>query len=409
MEDSSFYIVSGGETALRSQYIIGNIPKLLDNQIIAGLLLGVLILASLCKIVQILNRRSKYWRQLSPLLRNSASVAVFFLLFELLLHLPYYSSNRLFIPDPLTFWKANPEITRNARGLRTNMAGTSRDSISGIFDQEYSQHKLPETFRLAFLGDSQAISAFRYQYAPKHCYPKVLQANLRQQNLQVQGHKNIEVINGAISGYSSWQGLMLYKSDLAPYQPDLVIEAFGYHDSNEGFSTDRSVLTDKKWLYFMRSWMYRSHLCLLLRSLILRFRHTDAIYSSASGNINSTERVPLPEFIENMESFYKLSQQDHFTLYFLLEPTNRYIPNNSRLPLYHEALRQLSQKHHIPLIDAPRAFATLPPQQYDRLFADAIHFTPEGHRFMAKLIEESLKKNNIFDRKINKKYKYLPK
>ena len=83
MEDSSFYIVSGGETALRSQYIIGNIPKLLDNQIIAGLLLGVLILASLCKIVQILSRRSKYWRQLSPLLRNSATVAVFFILFEL--------------------------------------------------------------------------------------------------------------------------------------------------------------------------------------------------------------------------------------------------------------------------------------------------------------------------------------
>ena len=409
MEDSSFYIVSGGETALRSQYLIGNIPKLLDSQIIAGLLLGALILVALCKIAQILNKYSKHWTQLSPLMRNSIAVATFFFLFEALLHLPYYSSTHLFIPDPLTFWKANPEITHNARGLRTNMAGTSRDSISGIFDQEYNHSKSPQTFRLAFLGDSQAISAFRYQYAPHHCYPKVLQNNLRKHNLKAHGYKKIEVIDGAISGYSSWQGLMLYKSDLAPYKPDLVVEAFGYHDSNEGFSTDRSVLTDKKWLYFVRSWMYRSHSCLLLRSLILRFRNTDSVYNFANQNINSTERVPLTEFIENMESFYKLSQQDHFTLYFLLEPTNRHIPNNSRLPLYHEALRQLSQKYNIPLIDAPQAFASLPAYKYDRLFADAIHFTPEGHRFMAKLVEESLKKNHLFDKKINKKYTYLPK
>ena len=77
--------------------------------------------------------------------------------------------------------------------------------------------------------------------------------------------------------------------------------------------------------------------------------------------------------------------------------------------MYHEALRQLSQKYNIPLIDAPQAFASLPAYKYDRLFADAIHFTPEGHRFMAKLVEESLKKNHLFDKKINKKYTYLPK
>lgn len=409
MEDSSFYIVSGGETALDSQYMIGNIPRLLDSQIVASLLLGVLLLVLLCKLVQILNKSSARWAELSPLIRNSLTVTAFFIFFEVLLHLPYYSPSRIFIPDPLTFWKANPNITHNARGLRTNMAGVSRHSISGIFDQEYSHNKPPQTFRITFLGDSQAISAFRHQYAPKHCYPKILQANLHKQNLQAQGGKKIEIINGAISGYSSWQGLMLYKSDITPYQPDIIIEAFGYHDSNEGFSTDRSVLTDKKWLYLVRSWMYRSHLCLLLRSLILRFNNTNTIYNNVGYNINSTERVPLAEFIENMESFYKLSQQDHFTLYFLLEPINSRIPNNSRLPLYHEALRQLSQKYNIPLIDAPQAFSALPSDKYDRLFADAIHFTPEGHRFMAKLIEDSLRENNLFDKKINKKYTYLPK
>ena len=409
MEDSSFYIVSGGETALNSQYMIGNIPRLLDNQIIASLLLGVTILALLYKIIKVLNKNSYKWIALPLLVRNCIVIGLFFISFETLLHLPYYSPNRVFIPDPLAFWKANPEATRNTRGLRTNMAGTSRNSISGIFDQEYCHYKDPQAFRIAFLGDSQAISAFRHQYAPRHCYPKVLQANLRQQNLKAYGNKRIEVINGAISGYSSWQGLMLYKSDIAPYQPDLVIEAFGYHDSNEGFSTDRSVLTDKKWLHFVRSWMYRSNLCLLLRSMILRLRNTESAYNSTKHSINSIERVPLPEFIENMESFYQLSQQNHFSLYFLLEPTNRHIPNHSQLPLYHDTLRQLAKRKNIPLIDAPRTFETLPSAEYDKLFADAIHLTPEGHRLMAKLIEEKLQENRLFDKKINKKYTYLPK
>lgn len=409
MEDSSFYIVSGGETALDSQYMIGNIPRLLDNQIIASLLLGITVITILYKIAKILAKRSYKWTTLSPTVRNCVIIVIFFASFEGLLHLPYYSPNRVFIPDPLTFWKANPEVTINARGRRTNMAGTSRHSISGIFDQEYSHNKSTQTFRIAFLGDSQAISAFRHQYAPKHCYPKVLQANLRQQNLKAQGNKHIEIINGAISGYSSWQGLMLYKSDIAPYQPDLVIEAFGYHDSNEGYSTDRSVLTDKKWLHCVRSWMYRSNLCLLIRSIILRLKSTKSAYNSAEFNINSIERVPLPEFIENMESFYQLSQQHNFSLYFLLEPTNRRFHNHSQLPQYYNALRQLAKKKHIPLIDAPRAFEALPQFEYDRLFADAIHFRPEGHRFMAKLIEESLQENRLFEKKINKKYTYLPK
>ncbi|MGM9998207.1 MAG: SGNH/GDSL hydrolase family protein [Candidatus Bruticola sp.] len=396
MEDTAFYIVSGGETALNSQYIIGNIPRLLDNQIIASILLGLTIAALLCKLNLILAQKYSVWEHLSSLKRNLIITILFFVVFEALLHLPYYSPSKLFIPDPLTFWKANPEATINERGRRTNMVGASRPAISGIFDQEYTHHKDNHTFRIAVLGDSQAISAFRHQYAPKHCYPKVLQNNLRLRQAKAIGNRQIEIIDGAISGYSSWQGLMLYKSDIAPYKPDMVIEAFGYHDANEAFSTDRSVITDSKWLHYLRSWMYRSRLCLLVRSFVLRL-HSSSIYSRKSGDIHATERVPLSEFIENIESFRQLSQKDGFQLVILLEPTNRHIANSSQLPIYYEALRQLAYKYHIPIIDAPRAFDALPPQQYDRLFADSIHFTPEGHRFMAKLIEEALIQNNILE------------
>ncbi|MGM9992342.1 MAG: SGNH/GDSL hydrolase family protein [Candidatus Bruticola sp.] len=396
MEDTAFYIVSGGETALSSQYLIGNIPRLLDNQIIASLLLGFTIAALLCKLSQVVAQKYSGWARLSLFKRNLLVTFLFFVIFEAMLHLPYYSPSKLFIPDPLTFWKANPEATANERGRRTNMVGTSRTSISGIFDQEHPRHKNSNTFRITVLGDSQAISAFRHQYAPKHCYPKVLQNNLNRRQAQANGHRHIEVIDGAISGYSSWQGLMLYKSDIAPYKPDMVIEAFGYHDANEAFSTDRSVITDNKWIHYLRSWIYRSRICILVRSLSLRL-HSRSMYSRRSGDVNATERVPLSEFIENIKNFYKLSQEDGFQLVLLLEPTNRHIANSSQLPLYHEALRRLAAEYNIMIIDAPQIFASLPPQQYDRLFADSVHFTPEGHRFMAKIVEEALIKNDILE------------
>lgn len=392
-----FYIVSGGETAIKSQYLTGNIPSLFDRQVTAGILLGITLAFAFQKLGQMLHKRSRTWRSLTAVWQNVTLTMLFLLTFEMMLHLPYYSPQRMFVPDPLTFWKANPQAAQSERGRRTNMVGTGREAISGIFDQEHPRTKPADTFRIMFLGDSQAISAFRRQYDAQFCYPKVLQRTSRSQGMTGPQKRRIETINGAISGYSSWQGLLLFKSELAAYSPDVVVEAFGYHDSNEGYSTDRSVITDRKSVRFLRSVMYRSHLCLLIRSALLRFRMRPKSRYAAH-DIDCTERVPLPEFSQNIRSFAALAHKQGFRLVLLPEPVNKKFSNlPEQMAPYYSELRRLAKTENILLIDAPAAFDALPPEEYGAMFADSIHFTPYGHDFMASLIQEALLHNGLLE------------
>jgi lysophospholipase L1-like esterase len=92
----------------------------------------------------------------------------------------------------------------------------------GFIGDEIGEKK-KGTFRILGLGDSVTDASYLPE---KERYLSVLEETLSHRL-----HKPVEVINGAVSGYNSWQELALLKNKGLKIKPDLVIVGICLNDS----------------------------------------------------------------------------------------------------------------------------------------------------------------------------------
>ena len=186
-------------------------------------------------------------------------------------------------------------------------------------------------FRVICLGDS---ITFGSDVDEKMTYPAQLQRVLEQKYL---GRK-ISVLNAGVPGYTSRQGLFLFKSKLMEYQPDAVIWGFGFNDHTllpivdnldisliplePGSDINRSL--KKKALY----WLWTQPLAQIIHSGIApvfwRIRVAGLIPKLEDAkNISpltqsperfNRSRVPLFEWNIHLLEMNKLAQERHFQL-----------------------------------------------------------------------------------------------
>ncbi|MBF0453438.1 MAG: SGNH/GDSL hydrolase family protein [Magnetococcales bacterium] len=123
-------------------------------------------------------------------------------------------------PNPLTGWAAKPgtqgwQRLEGEAFIQINQAGW-RD-ISHPLSAE------PKRFRIALLGDSFTEAV---QIPLSQTYWRLLPDYLQRCHTPLTKPKEVEIINFAVSGYSTAQALMVLENHVAPYRPDLVILAF---------------------------------------------------------------------------------------------------------------------------------------------------------------------------------------
>ncbi len=384
-----FYVVQGGETGMVHQLISGHIPELTGDRVLLGLVVGAGLLVWVALLVAFA-RRAERRGQLAGRRARLVDLGLFlgfFLAWEALLGLPALQADGVYIPDPLAFWKANPAIEAAAHRAGIGLVGVAgRQSLPGIFDQDHVGPKPPGTCRIAFMGDSQLISSGPRAYAGRITYPKVVEASLAREGLGGDRGQPVEVLNAGISGYSSWQGLMLLRSELLPLQPDVVVTAFGYHDANRALSHDHEVLTDDPWTWRLRSLMYRSRVVLLLRSLSLQFQ---ARRNDRSAPRDQRMRVPPERFARNLTTFAEMGRSGSFRLVFLLQPF-RDASLVEQAAEHRRVLLEVARRQGIPVIDAQSLFAEMPAGRRQALFDDFVHLNRDGHAVMAGLVRRRL-------------------
>jgi len=164
---------------------------------------------------------------------------------------------RLFRPDPEVLWTTIPNTPfTNSRGFRGK--------------REYTEAKPPGTIRILFIGDSCT-------FLGDPVYPEIVERELAARFPD----KKIECLNAAVPGYSSFQGSKLI-ARLEIWQPDFVSVYFGWNDHwpAQGGLTDRI--------------QYSAGHGLRLLTILEAWR--------ARGRRDPINRVPLPEFEENLES-----------------------------------------------------------------------------------------------------------
>jgi len=122
-------------------------------------------------------------------------------------------------------------------------AGTIAINSLGFLGPEFSMDRRPGSVRLLFIGNSVTFRP------PHHNYPRVVEARLQTSLPEV----DLEVIVGAVPGYSSREALDWYRQTLGDLDPDITVIYLGWNDmaqyhpfglryKNEGVSRDPTLL-----------------------------------------------------------------------------------------------------------------------------------------------------------------------
>jgi lysophospholipase L1-like esterase len=137
-----------------------------------------------------------------------------------------HAKNPFHKPDRDLFWRLVPGyhgvVTINRQGFRT---------------PPFSPKKAPGTYRIVVFGDSVT---FGYKVTDRETYPRRLEQLLAAQMPAITNsdRRRIEVINVGVTGYTSWQGRVLYEKTVRHWAPDLVVIMFGYNDHHSAVQSD---------------------------------------------------------------------------------------------------------------------------------------------------------------------------
>jgi hypothetical protein len=121
---------------------------------------------------------------------------------------------QLYRLDPRIGWR----LKSNARSVHT-----TREDVEipiainslGLRDSEHTYEKPPDTYRILILGDSFAEAL---DVELEESFPYLVEQCLNQRLV-----RPVEVINGGVSGYTTADEYLFYKSDGIKYNPDLTL------------------------------------------------------------------------------------------------------------------------------------------------------------------------------------------
>ena len=209
-------------------------------------------------------------------------------------------------PDPRLLWRFRPNL--QGKLIHTNEAG--------LISAPTTKKKSADTYRVLLLGDSSPVGLGLKSY--HESFGELLQYRLQQAML---GIRKVELVNSAVSGYSSAQCRLFLELEGWQYEPDLVIVYCGNNDASISGPLSDQELLESQHLVGVRQGL--SHLALyrVMRSL-LTARQTP----SKDQNTMLKVRVSPDEYGENMAAIADACRERDVPLLILEPPVPLYWP-----------------------------------------------------------------------------------
>ena len=263
-------------------------------------------------------------------------------------------------PDPALLWRPTRGGPYNAQRFKGPIAEIPKPA---------------DVFRIMTYGDSNTDGP------PTGAWPEQLQQFL---NTTAPKGTRFEVLNAGVAGYSSYQGLVRLREEISIYTPDLVVVSFGWNDLADALGQpDQEFETP-------------SELWLATQRLLLQFRFYRLLRSEAPPPDDSKKgpRVPLADYIQNIQHFRELTAENNADILFLTRVTRssteqlrRRSPNwRAQVPEYNAALLELGARTQLPVLDVQTWFQ----KNHPGAFVDESHLSAEGRTQMAQLLSEYL-------------------
>lgn len=275
-------------------------------------------------------------------------------------------------PDPLLLWRpvARPPYgTQRFRG-----ADVTVPKPAGVT-------------RIMCYGDSNTDGAQEDQP-----WPNDLNAILRNDRARV------EVVNAGVAGYSSYQGLQRFREEVGIYDPDVVFVSFGWDDVAPGLGApDRTFAASNPSTSIDASRIALRRLLLKYRSVLVAERYLAPAAVDPETAETYTPRVSLEEYAANLKVFISTARAHGAVPVLLTRPyreSTEQIERNPSwrrlVPAYNRTVTDVAKSTDAIVVDVRAAFAG-----HRELFIDECHFTPEGHRVMARLLADRLRRAGV--------------
>ncbi len=202
-------------------------------------------------------------------------------------------------PDPHLLW-------RFKAGLRNQLITTNAEHFLG---DDIPKAKGPDEYRILILGDSSPVGLGLK--SRRQTFGELLRYAL---DKYWGGRKKVEVVNAAVSGYSSEQIVRQLELTDWDYDPDIVILYCGNNDASiSGHYSDRELLESEK-MIGVRSFFSRSALYRILRSVLVKKPDE----STAADRL--VVRVSPRRFGENLQSMIDQCRNHHTPLIICKPP-----------------------------------------------------------------------------------------
>lgn len=296
--------------------------------------------------------------------------------------------------DPLLGWRLVSGLKRHWWEYST--FSTNNQHLRQPYDLAYGKQK--DTLRVITLGDSVTFGYYIPVSFPKNPYDynkedkpyaRLLEAKLKEKY----PGKKIEVINMAVPGYTSHQGLAWLRRDIEQYKPDILTVNYGWNDTDERALPDKETLPAGGFQVFIR-WLSAQSQAVIYASRWLREVRSSDKEGMSRGGVN---RVSSEDYVKNILAIADVAKNSG-AIPLVIGQVYRDAISNPRqakdISRNRDLLRKAAKEAGIHYLEIPE----LTEHNQDRnrnLFGELVHPNIVGHRIMTDRILEHFVKNNM--------------
>jgi len=309
-----------------------------------------------------------------------------------------------FMEDDELIWKLRPNSEDVYGDVRYEV------NAKGLRGPELDYAKPANVKRILYLGDSVTIGYRLAHYA--QAFPHQIESLLEDRT-----HLEIETINAAVDGYSTWQEYGYLRREGINYQPDLVVVGFVLNDVLEPFKLRRFGGHGEGFLLKVYSakfdrLAYKSGIMYLVRKIgaVLRFGPD---LRRQAGLMERTRidqfiaRPDRPEFqrawdktFEDLDSLFGFCRGKNVPGLLVVFPTAQQLADPQGTSAMQKKLMQFAAERAIPALDLLPALSARQQEENppsSGLFMDETHPTVYGHRVIAEIIAEYMQEQGFLN------------
>ncbi len=285
--------------------------------------------------------------------------------------------------NPYLLWEMSP-------GTRTELGAKVEVNTMGLRGPEISKGKPPGIRRVLVVGDS---SVYGHGVHQNEVFSHLLNESLG---------PSVEVINGGIPGYSTFQTLNLLELRGWNLAPDLLIIANLWSDNNFDSFVDKDLISKRS--AFESSWAAPAS-TLLQKSALYRWLDWKIRLAPRAeevkkvgwmlgrGSAGGHRRVEINDYAENLHTMVRLARSQGSDVLFLALANTVDLGVETEgahaWPLYREVMEHIALQVGAPFVSIKPVLEASDTPVSD-LFIDEMHPSPKGHAIIARTLENRL-------------------